>query len=71
MDVDISGGVSMGKTFADFYSIRKKPANMKIALGVRAQRFYGAVFGEDGNALAFNARRNVVGSLMFSRNKIA
>jgi purine nucleosidase len=39
VDVDISGGVSMGKTLADFYGIAKKPANMKIALGVRARDF--------------------------------
>ena len=39
VDVDISGGVSMGKTLADFYGIAKQPANMKIALGVRARDF--------------------------------
>lgn len=39
VDVDISGGVSMGKTFADFYNYDKKPANMKVALGVRARDF--------------------------------
>ena len=39
VDVDISGGVSMGKTFADFYGVAKKPVNMKIALGVRARDF--------------------------------
>ena len=39
VDVDISGGVSLGKTFADFYSFMKKPANMKVALGVRARDF--------------------------------
>ena len=39
VDVDISGGISMGKTFADFYNYRKKPANMKVALGVRARDF--------------------------------
>jgi len=37
--VDISGGVSMGKTFADFYNYDKKPANMKVALGVRPRDF--------------------------------
>lgn len=41
VDVDISGGVSMGKTFADFYNYNKKPANMKVALGVRARDFIG------------------------------
>lgn len=39
VDVDISGGVSMGKTLADFYNYNKKPANMKVALGVRARDF--------------------------------
>ena len=39
VDVDISGGVSMGKTFADFYNYHKKPANMKVALGVRPRDF--------------------------------
>jgi len=39
VDVDISGGVSMGKTFADFYNYDKKPTNMKVALGVRAREF--------------------------------
>jgi purine nucleosidase len=39
VDVDISGGVSMGNTFADFYKLTKQPANMKVALGVRARDF--------------------------------
>ncbi len=39
VDVDISGGVSMGKTFADFYNMSKKPANIKVALGVKARDF--------------------------------
>jgi purine nucleosidase len=39
VDVDISGGVSMGKTLADFYNYNKKPANMKVALDVRARDF--------------------------------
>jgi purine nucleosidase len=39
VDVDISGGVSMGNTYADFYKHYKKPANMKIALGVKARDF--------------------------------
>ena len=39
VDVDISGGVSMGKTFADFYNYTRKPANMKVALKVRARDF--------------------------------
>jgi len=39
VDVDISGGVSMGKTFADFYKMTEKPANMRVALGVRPRDF--------------------------------
>ena len=39
VDVDISGGVSMGKIFADFYNIMKRPANMKVALDVRGEDF--------------------------------
>src|SRR6266540_17549 len=39
VDVDISGGVSMGNTFADFYKMTKKPANMMVALGVRPRDF--------------------------------
>jgi purine nucleosidase len=39
VDVDISGGVSLSKTFADFYNFDKKPANMKVALGVRPHDF--------------------------------
>jgi len=39
IDVDISGGISMGKTFADFMNVSKKPANMKVALDVRGRDF--------------------------------
>lgn len=39
VDVDISGGVSMGKTFADSYNITKKAANMRVALDVRGEDF--------------------------------
>ena len=39
VDVDLSGGVSMGKTFADFFRMTSQPANMKIALNVRAREF--------------------------------
>ena len=39
VDVDISGGISMGKTVADFYNYGKKPANMRVALGVRSRDF--------------------------------
>jgi inosine-uridine nucleoside N-ribohydrolase len=39
VDVDISGGVSMGNTFADIYNMTKKPANMKVAMDVRGDDF--------------------------------
>ena len=39
MDVDISTGVGLGNTFADFYNYEKKPANMKVAMGVRPRLF--------------------------------
>ena len=39
VDVDISGGVSMGKTFADILHTTKKPANMKVAMHVRGDDF--------------------------------
>lgn len=39
VDVDISGGVSMGKTFADNYNLTGETANMKVALGVRPREF--------------------------------
>ena len=41
VDVDISGGVSMGKTFADILRVTKKPANMKVAMSVRGEEFIG------------------------------
>ena len=39
VDVDISGGVSMGKTFADILNVTKKPANIKVAMAVRGEDF--------------------------------
>jgi purine nucleosidase len=39
VDVDISGGVSMGKTFADILNVTKKPVNMKVAMNVRGDEF--------------------------------
>lgn len=39
VDVDIYGGVSMGNTFADFYRMTGKAANMRVALDVRADDF--------------------------------
>jgi purine nucleosidase len=41
VDVDLSGGISMGKTVGDFYNYAKKPPNMKVAMGVRAREFMG------------------------------
>ncbi|HEU4746584.1 MAG TPA: nucleoside hydrolase [Anaerolineales bacterium] len=39
VDVDLSGGISMGKTVADFYNYGKKSANLRVALGVQAREF--------------------------------
>jgi purine nucleosidase len=39
VDVDHSGGVAMGKTFADIFGVTKKPANMKVAMDVRGDDF--------------------------------
>ena len=39
VDVDLSGGVSMGNTYADFYRLTSKPANMRVALAVRPREF--------------------------------
>jgi purine nucleosidase len=39
VDVDISGGVSMGKTFADILNVTKHPSNMKVAMSVRGEDF--------------------------------
>jgi purine nucleosidase len=52
VEVDLSGGISMGKTVADFYNYGKKPANMKVALGVRARDFID-LFVERIEKLAF------------------
>jgi purine nucleosidase len=52
VEVDLSGGISMGKTVADFYNYGKKPANMKVALGVRARDFID-LFLERIESLAF------------------
>jgi purine nucleosidase len=39
VDVDISGGVSMGNTFADIYNMSNKPSNMKVAMDVNSNAF--------------------------------
>jgi purine nucleosidase len=39
VDVDISGGISMAKTFADFYEMQKKAPNMEVALEIRPRDF--------------------------------
>ena len=39
VEVDLSGGISMGKTVADFYNYTKKPANLRVALDVRGRDF--------------------------------
>jgi purine nucleosidase len=53
VDVDLSGGISMGKTVADFYNYGKKPANLKVALSVRARDFID-LFVERIERLALN-----------------
>jgi purine nucleosidase len=57
VDVDISGGISMGKTIADFYNYSKQPANMKVTLGVRARDFID-LFVERMERLARNLAQN-------------
>jgi purine nucleosidase len=39
VDVDVSTGVGLGNTFADFYNYEKKTPNMKVAMGVRPRMF--------------------------------
>jgi purine nucleosidase len=39
VDVDISGGISLGKTIGDFYNYGKRQPNMKVALGVQPRDF--------------------------------
>jgi inosine-uridine nucleoside N-ribohydrolase len=39
VEVDLSGGISMGKTIADFYNYGKKAANLRVALSVQARDF--------------------------------
>jgi len=39
VDVDISGGVSMGKTYADIKNVLKRPVNMRVAMNVRGDDF--------------------------------
>ena len=47
--VDLSGGISMGKTVADFYNYGKQPPNMRVALGVRARDFMELFLGRTIN----------------------
>lgn len=39
VDVDITPGVGLGNTFADFYNYEKKKPNIKVAMGVRPRMF--------------------------------
>jgi purine nucleosidase len=39
VDVDISSGISLGKTIGDFYNYGKQPPNMKVAMGVKPREF--------------------------------
>jgi purine nucleosidase len=45
VDVDISGGISMGKTAGDFYNYGKKPANLRVALTVKPRDFMDLFVG--------------------------
>ena len=61
VEVYLSGGISMGKTIADFYNYGKKPANLKVALGVRARDFID-LFAERIVKLALAIPRTADGS---------
>ncbi len=39
INVDISGGVSEGKTYADLMKVTKRPANMRVALDAKGRDF--------------------------------
>jgi purine nucleosidase len=39
VDVDMSGGISMGNTLADIMKVSKKPSNMRVAMDVRGRDF--------------------------------
>lgn len=39
VDVDISSGISLGKTIGDFYNHGKQRPNMKVAMGVKPREF--------------------------------
>lgn len=55
INVDISGGVSTGKTYADFMKVTKKPANIKAALDVKGREFV-ELFIERMERLSVGAR---------------
>ena len=61
VEVDLSGGISMGKTVADFYNYGKKPANMRVALGVRARDFID-LFVERIERLALATPQTIAGA---------
>jgi purine nucleosidase len=56
VEVDLFGGISMGKTVADFYNYTKKPANLRVALDVRARDFI-ELFVERIKSLAQSSKR--------------
>jgi purine nucleosidase len=67
VDVDISGGISMGKTIGDFYNYGKKPANMKVALGVKPRDFMD-LFVERIIGLAQTARNIPAQTVLYKTN---
>ena len=56
VEVDLSGGISMGKTVADFYNYTQKPANLRVALDVRARDFI-ELFVKRIKSLAYRSKR--------------
>lgn len=54
IDVDISTGISQGKTFADFYYTQKKMPNMQAALDVNRQAFADLFLERMENLCRFN-----------------
>jgi purine nucleosidase len=65
VDVDISGGVSLGNTFADFYHMTKKKPNMNVALGVRRREFIELFLGRmEKLCRSFPVREEAAGQSM-------
>ena len=62
VDVDISEGVSLGTTFADFYHMTKNKPNMSVALGVRPREFIELFLGRmEKLCRSYPAREEAIG----------